>query len=325
MKAYSQDLRQRVLRAVDGGQSQAEVAKIFAVSVATIKRYLKQRRETGHVLPKAIPGRSAAIGTMLQAHLRAQLEAYPDATREEHCRLFKAEYGIEVSPASISRARAALGWTRKKKTLVACEQNEAARAAWREHMASLLSQDLVFVDETGSHIAMTPLYAYAPRGQRAIGKIPRNYGANMSLLASLSIQGMGEALMLDGAADATAFELYVEQILAPSLRPGQIVILDNLSIHQGPRVRQTIEARGCRLLFLPAYSPDFSPIEEAFSKLKTFLRRVGARTREALQEAIAQALPLITPQDALGYFTHCGYPLPLGVCPPLEQEVGIGI
>lgn len=164
------------------------------------------------------------------------------------------------------------------------------------------------MDETGSHIAMTPLYAYAPRGQRAIGKVPRNSGANLTLIASLSMQGMGEALMLDGAADAAAFETYVERLLAPSLKPGQIVLLDHLSIHQGVRVRAAIEARGCRLLFLPAYSPDFSPIEEAFSKVKTFLRRQGARTREALQEAIAQALLIVTAQDASGWFTHCGYP-----------------
>lgn len=163
------------------------------------------------------------------------------------------------------------------------------------------------MDETGSHIAMTPLYAYAPKGQRAVGKVPRNYGSTMTLIASLSLSGMGEALLLDGAADAAAFEVYIEQVLAPSLHAGQIVILDNLSIHLGPRVRQAIEARGCRLLFLPAYSPDFSPIEEAFSKLKTHLRRVGARTREALQEAIGQALTPITAQDALGWFRHCGY------------------
>jgi transposase len=199
----------------------------------------------------------------------------------------------------------------KKKTLRASEQNETSRAAWREQMASLLSQDLVFVDETGSHIAMTPLYAYAPRGQRAVGKVPRNYGTIMTLIASLSLQGMGEALMLDGAADAASFEVYVEQLLAPSLRPGQIVILDNLSIHLGPKVKQAIEARGCRLLFLPAYSPDFSPIEEAFSKVKTFLRRQEARTRQALQEALAQVLDLITEADARGWFTHCGYPPPV--------------
>src|SRR6266700_669622 len=227
------------------------------------------------------------------------------------------EYGQHQSRQSCP------GLDAKKKTLVAREQDERARAAWREQAHQLASQDLVFVDETGSHIAMTPLYAYAPRGQRAKGSVPRNYGTIMTLIASLSTQGMGEAFILDGAADGAAFEIYVEQLLAPSLRPGQIVILDNLSIHQGPRVRQAIEARGCHLLFLPAYSPDFSPIEEAFSKVKTFLRRRGARTREALQEAIAQALLLITAQDALGWFTHCGYPPPLlsemeqSLCTPL--------
>jgi transposase len=115
MKAYSQDLRQRVLRAIDTGTSRAEVAETFAVSVATIKRYLKQRRETGHVVPKAIPGRPAKKGAALRAALAEQLASYPDTTREEHCRLFAASHGIQVSPASISRARAALGWTRKKR------------------------------------------------------------------------------------------------------------------------------------------------------------------------------------------------------------------
>lgn len=196
----------------------------------------------------------------------------------------------------------------KKKTIRASEQKEAERAAWRSQAADLPSQELIFVDETGSHIAMTPLYAYAPRGERAVGKVPRNYGAIMRLLASMSLTGMGPALVLDGAADSAAFEIYVEQLLAPSLRPGQIVILDNLSIHLGSRVKHAIEARGCRLLFLPAYSPDLSPIEEALSKLKTVLRRAGARTRETLQEAIAIALDLITATDALGWFTHCGYP-----------------
>ncbi len=114
-------------------------------------------------------------------------------------------------------------------------------------------------------------------------------------------------MLLEGAAGGAAFGVYIEQILAPSLQPGQIVIMDNLSIHKGQKVRQVIEACGCQLLFLPSYSPDFSPIEEAFSKLKALLMRTGARTREALQEAIIQALSTITAQDAQGWFQHCGY------------------
>ena len=200
------------------------------------------------------------------------------------------------------------GLDAKKKTIRASEQKEAERAAWRKQAADLSSQALIFVDETGSHLAMPPLYAYAPRGARAVGKVARNYGAIMTVIASMSLTGMGPALVLDGAADSAAFEIYGEQILAPSLRRGQIVILDNLSLHLGPRVKQAIEARGCRLLFLPAYSPDFSPSEEAFSKLKTVLRRADARTRQALQEAMATGLDRITATDALGWFTHCGYP-----------------
>ena len=163
------------------------------------------------------------------------------------------------------------------------------------------------VDECGSNIALTPLYARAPKGQRAYGSIPRNRGKNMTLIAALSWQGMTESLILDGAANGAVFERYVEQVLAPSLTAGQIVVMDNLSIHKGVKVRNAIEARGCQLLFLPSYSPDLSPIEEAFSKLKAALRRASARTREALEEAICQALPLITAQDARGWFAHCGY------------------
>ncbi len=174
-------------------------------------------------------------------------------------------------------------------------------------MSEVDANHLVVVDETGSNLGLTPLYGWALKGERTYGSAPRNYGKNTTLLASLSLQGMGAAMILEGSVDTIAFERYIEQLLAPSLEPGQIVVMDNLSSHTSPQVRQAIEARGCQLLFLPAYSPDLSPIEEAFSKLKAFLRRVGARTREDLYQAISQALELITTQDALGWFTHCGY------------------
>ncbi len=166
---------------------------------------------------------------------------------------------------------------------------------------------MVFVDECGSNIALTPIYARAPKGQRAYGSIPRNRGKNTTLMASLSLEGMGEAMILEGSANGAAFEAYVEHMLAPSLQTGQIVVMDNLQAHKRERVCHLIEEKGCHLLFLPAYSPDFSPIEETFSKLKTFLRRVGARTRDALEEAICQALLTVTAADAHGWFRHCGY------------------
>jgi transposase len=189
----------------------------------------------------------------------------------------------------------------------ATERNDEARAAWREPLKQLDAHRLVVIDECGSNIALTPLYARAPKGQRASGRAPRNRGKNTTLIAALTWQGMGESMIIEGAANAAAFEQDIEEILAPSLAPGQIVIMDNLAAHKGKRVEELIQARGCELLFLPAYSPDLSPIEETFSKVKTFLRRVGARTREALQEAICQALLTVTAQDAHGWFRHCGY------------------
>ena len=168
---------------------------------------------------------------------------------------------------------------------------------------------LVWVDECGTHTSRTRLRARAPKGQRAYGKVPRNRGKNTTLLASMTSGGMGPCMAVVGSTTKAVFEAYVERALAQSLRPGQVVVMDNLGAHRGERVRALVEARGCSLVYLPPYSPDFSPIEEAFSKLKTLLRKAKARTRVALLEAIGRALSAITPQDAVGYFGHCGYPL----------------
>src|SRR3712207_181186 len=148
---------------------------------------------------------------------------------------------------------------------------------------------------------------FRSRGERAYGTAPRNTAANTTLIAAMSTAGMGAALLLTGATDAGAFVTYVEQVLGPTLTPGKIVVLDNLSAHKDKRVRAAIEARGCELWYLPAYSPDLSPIEEAFAKLKNLLRRAAARTRDALVDAIAAALEQITATDAQGFFQHCGY------------------
>ena len=176
-------------------------------------------------------------------------------------------------------------------------------------MATLLARDLVVVDEMGSNIALTPLYARAPKGERAYGSVPRNHGKNTTLVAALTLDGIAAAMTLEGAIDTSAFLVFVREILCPSLQPGQTVLLDNLSCHHASRVRALIEAAGCQLRFLPSYSPDFSPIEHAFAKIKQELRRTGARTREALEAAIARAIDHITTQDAAAFFRHCGFPL----------------
>ncbi len=167
----------------------------------------------------------------------------------------------------------------------------------------------MFVDECGTHTSMTRLRARSPRGERAYGRVPRNRGRNTTLLASMGAGGMGPCLAVEGATTKVVFEAYVERVLLPSLSPGHVVVLDNLGAHKGERVRELVEGRGCSLLFLPPYSPDFSPIEEAFSKVKALLRRAAARTRSALVEAIGRALDAVTARDARGWFAHCGYPL----------------
>ena len=170
---------------------------------------------------------------------------------------------------------------------------------------------LLFVDEIGTNTSLSPRYAYSPKGKRAYAQVPRNRRANTTLLASMSLEGMGPCLAVEGATTTTVFETYVEKILAPSLRGGQIVVLDNLSAHKSERVRELIEGQGCQLLFLPPYSPDFNPIEEAFSKIKGTLRKAGARTREALIEALGVAISAVTARDARGFFEHSGYCLPV--------------
>lgn len=197
----------------------------------------------------------------------------------------------------------------QKKTLGATERDEQQRAAYRQRIAQRAATDFVIVDECGSNINLTPTYARAPRGTRAYGTAPRNTAANTTLIASMSTAGMGEALVLTGATDTAACMAYVEQVLGPTLPPGKIVVLDKLSVHKDKRVQAAIEARGCEVWYLPTYSPDVSPIEEAFATLKNLLRRAAARTRDALIDAIAEALKQITATDAQGFFQHCGYSL----------------
>ena len=168
---------------------------------------------------------------------------------------------------------------------------------------------IVFVDECGSHLALTREYARSPRGDRAVGSVPRNRGANVSLIAALSAGEFGAEFAVEGAVDGEVFEVWVEQILLPWLRPGQTVIWDNLRVHYRCRAQQLIEQAGCRVIFLPAYSPDFSPIEQAFSKLKAHLKAAAARTIPALLDAIAAAIRTISPHDISGWFNHCGYPV----------------
>jgi transposase len=190
----------------------------------------------------------------------------------------------------------------------ALERDEFLRAAWKVIVPEQVEAErLVFVDEMGTNTSLSPLYAWAPKGERAHWSVPRNRGPNTTLLSSMTLEGMGSSLTVEGATTSVIFEAYVEQVLAPTLRRGQVMVMDNLSAHKGERIKELIEGRGCELIYLPSYSPDFNPIEEAFSKIKGLVRKAQARTKEALVEAIGSALSAVTSGDARSFFEHCGY------------------
>lgn len=168
---------------------------------------------------------------------------------------------------------------------------------------------LKFIDESGVNLALTRLYGRAPRGERAVGSAPINYGQNLTLIGALGSGGLDALLWIEGATDGEVFRAYTECILCPTLVAGDIVVMDNLGAHKVSGIREAIEAQGAQLIYLPPYSPDLSPIERCWSKIKTALRSIGARTRRKLERAIKRALATITESDALAWFTHCGYQL----------------
>ena len=187
------------------------------------------------------------------------------------------------------------------------ERDEVARLLFSDMAQTVAAKRLTVVDESGTHLDMTSVYGRAPRAERAVDSVLRNYGSNVSLIAGLRLDGMHAPFVIEGAVNAAVFEGYVEFVLAPTLHWGDIVLMDNLSSHKTDRVRHLIEARGASILFVPPYSPDLSPIENAFSKLKQALRRAKALTFEDLLTAIATALDTISATDAIGYFCSCGF------------------
>lgn len=189
------------------------------------------------------------------------------------------------------------------------ERVQARRGEYQAEMAVEIVGRLKFLDEAGSNIAMTRLYGRAAPGERVIDKVPQNYGENITMLATLSLDGLSAPMTVEGAVDGLVFLAYVEQLLAPTLIKGDVVIMDNLGAHKVKGVAQAIEAQGAKVIYLPPYSPDLNPIEKCWSKIKTHLRAAKARTREALEKALKEALLLVTEKDAQGWFASCGYPV----------------
>ena len=181
------------------------------------------------------------------------------------------------------------------------------RTEYAQRRLGFALKQLKFVDETGINLAMTRRYGRAAPGVRVVESVPHNYGENVSLLAAIGVKGVSAPMTVEGAVDTEVFRAWTEGVLGPTLEPGDIVVLDNLSVHKVAGIAESIARRGARLEPLPPYSPEFNPLEQCWSKLKTALRQARARTRSALDAALKRALKTITPADAQAWFTHCGY------------------
>lgn len=309
MRSLSLDLRTRIVALVEGGeQSLSELADLFAVDLSTIARLLQRYRNTGSVAPKPHGGgRPPKLDAQAVARLLELVQQQPDATLLE----LRDQLGSPCSVMTILRTLRRQRISRKKKTRHAEERDtprvRQQRKTFCQKMATVDPEHLVFVDEAGATTAMSREYGRAPIGERVQATTPGAW-KNVTLISGLRGSGVVASLAFPGPTDQPAFETYVEKVLVPELREGDVVVWDNLSSHKSAAAKSAIEAVGARVEPLPVYSPDLSPIEEMFSKVKDGLRSIAARTVDGVMAAMGQALKQVTQHDILGWFHHrCPY------------------
>jgi transposase len=307
MRPYSNDLRERVAAGVDHAEgSLREIARRFRVSLSFVVRLLQRRRHADTLDP--LPhggGPPTVLGPDDRQRLEKLIREPPDATLEQLRQLG----GFRCSLTTLWRAVRDLDLTYKKKTLHADQRDrpdvQTKRRSFRRKVKKSEPERLVFVDETGVTTAMTPTHARAPRGERAYASAPGSW-ESVTLTAALALDGVRAPLAFPGATDATTFQTYVEEVLVPALHEGDVVVFDNLKAHLGPAVVEAIEGAGASVLPLPSWSPDYTPIEDMYSKVKAILRRIAARVKGDLYEAIGEALEQVTREDIIGWFEEAG-------------------
>src|SRR5271154_1796967 len=311
------DLRQRIFGAYNLNKySVRQLAENFSVAKGTVKKLIRLFRETGSLVPRKSSPPELPIWTDTNLHqiVRDMVAEDNDGTLAEYCDRLEKQTGTRISVQQMCDLLQQLKLYRKKKAINAsegdCPRVESARKAWIEKIATIDSRSFVFIDETGVNLGMTRRYARAEGQARAHGSAPKSPGENVSVIGSIRLDGSMTAMNFPGALDGEAFHVYAKEILCPTLRCGDIVVMDNLRVHQNKRVRDLIEACGAEIWYLPPYSPKFNPIEECWSKFKSILRTIAARTREALDDGISYALNAVTPSDARGWFEHSGCPVP---------------
>lgn len=314
MKAYSLEFRQKIVDTYcEEDTSQRKVAERFGVALSFVEKLLKQLRDTGDLSPKPHGGGPQPKLNAEQLALVATLvEADNDATLAELCEQLKETTTVTISRSTMGRVLQQLDLTRKKKTLHATEKDtprvQQARVDYWQRIRDIDPENLVFIDESGVNLAMTRLYARSPRGERAIGDRPQRRGQNVSLIDALALRGPLAVTTVLGPMNGLTFEAYLISRVVPNLWPGACVVLDNSSTHkENEEIKQAFESVGAKLIYLSPYSPDFSPIEPFWSKIKTSLNAIGARTYKALEDGIKSAYSQVSSTDIRNWFTHCCY------------------
>jgi len=310
-RALAVDLRVRVLAAVEAGASHRQAAERFGVSAASVSRWRALAREKGEPSPGPLGGDRRSGRIEAQGGLiRSLLEEAPDITVEE-LRTALAARGHAFGYGTLQRFFRPHGITRKKKTAHASEQDRPdvlrKRWNWFEGQIDLHPNGLVLIDETWAKTNMARTHGRCRRGKRLRMGMPHGHWRTTTLVAGLTMRGIVAPFVLSGPINRAAFEAYIERVLVPELRPGDVVVMDNLSSHKRPRTKALIEGAGAQLLFLPPYSPDFNPIENAFSKLKALLGKPAERTVDGLWSTIGKIVDLFSPAECANYFSACGY------------------
>src|SRR6188472_1977704 len=308
-KPYSDDLRKRVVAAVEtGGLSCNRAAKQFGVAVSTAVGWVRRRRETGSVAPGKMGGhRPKAISGEHRAWLLQRIKR--DFTLRGLV-VELAERGLKVDYRSVWEFVHAEKLSFKKKRggwRTRSSRRRPTTSRWIKYQDRVEPERLVFIDETWTRTDMAPLRGWAPRGCRLTTKVPHGRWKTMTFLAALRHDRIEAPWFIEGPIDGASFRVYVEKVLLPTLRPGDVVIMDNLGSHKSKAVRQLIRSVGAKLFFLPKYSPDLNPIEQVFAKLKHLLRKAAARTVEAVCAAIGEALNAFSPDECANYLAHAGY------------------
>ena len=311
----SNDLRKRVVAYVEAGHSCHEAAAHFDTSVSFAVNLMRRWRETGRVDPKPRGGFRHGKLAPHRDFILAAVAARHDITMPELAEALAEAKGVKADPSTLSKFLIGCGLS-VKKTLRASEQDRPelarARAEWRDTRQPVMRQQrrrLIFIDETGTTTKMTRLRGRSMKGERLNSKAPFGHWGTQTFVAGLRCDGLIAPWVIDAPMNRVIFEAYVETQLAPALRPGDVVILDNLSSHKSERAEKIIRAHGAWLLFLPPYSPDLNPIEMAFAKLKARLRAAAARTIDDLWKAIGSICSFFTPEECSNYFQATGYGL----------------